>query len=66
MVLLWSDVLEVLELGVGNDSDNGAVLLHSVELGLELLGCLGNPVAVLAEGFLLGVDPVLVESPESI
>lgn len=66
VVLLLSEVLEQLQLGVGDDPHDRAVLLDSVELGLELLGGLGDLVVVLAEGFLLGVHPVLVESPEGV
>lgn len=61
VVLLLSEVLEQVVLGVDDGSDNSAVLLDSVELGLNSLGILGGFSLVSGEGFSLGVDPVLVE-----
>ena len=64
VVLLLSEVLEQVVLGVDDGSDNGAVLRDSVELGLNSLGILGGFSLVSGEGFSLGVDPVLVEPSE--
>lgn len=66
VVLLLSEVLQELELGVSDDAHNGAVLLNTVELGLELLGGLQDALVVLVEGFLLGVNPVLVETTDGV
>ena len=62
VVLLLPVVSHEVHLGVGDDSDNRAVLFDSVELGFELLGVLGDLGVVVREGLLLGVHPVLVES----
>lgn len=64
VVLLLSEVAHEVVLSVDDSSDNGTVFFNSVELHLHLLGVLGLGL-VSAEGFLLGVDPVLVESSES-
>lgn len=58
--LLLSEV-EVIELGVGDDSDDLAVFLDSIQLsgdGLFIFPLLG----VLGESLLLGVNPIFVES----
>jgi len=56
--LLLSKV-ELIQLGVDDDSDNLTVFLDSVELSINILGV--RPLlAVLGESLLLGVHPVLV------
>lgn len=65
VVLLLSEVLEEVMLGVDDGSHNSAVFSDSVELDLNALGVLGRFSLVVAEGFSLGIDPVLVESAES-
>lgn len=52
------------DLGVGEDSDNSAVLLDSLKLsGNGSAGVLRVLLGVSGEGLLLGSVPVLVESP---
>lgn len=55
---------ELAELSVSNDTDDGAVVDHSLKLSLHALLTLigGKSLGVLGEGLLLGVAPVLVES----
>lgn len=65
VVLLLSEVLEEVVLGVDNGSHNSAVFLDSVELNFKLLGVLGRFSLVVAESFSLGANPVLVESSKS-
>lgn len=62
VVLLLSEVGEVV-LGVGNGSHDGGVLFDSVELDFNFLGVLGLSL-IAREGFLLGLNPVLVEPAE--
>lgn len=51
------------DLGVGEDTDDGAVLLDALELaGDGGAGSLGVLLGVLGEGLLLGLVPVLVEA----
>ena len=51
------------DLGVGEDTDDGAVLLDALELaGDGRAGGLGVLLGVLGEGLFLGLVPVLVES----
>ena len=54
--------LDLAHLGVCEDSDNVAVLLDAVNLGLNLLWLVGSLLGVLGESLLLGVIPILVES----
>mmetsp|Transcript_109863 Transcript_109863/g.153989 ORF Transcript_109863/g.153989 Transcript_109863/m.153989 type:complete len:364 (+) Transcript_109863:1003-2094(+) len=57
--LLLSEV-KLVDLGLDDDSDDGAVLLDSVELSLDVL--LRPVLGVLGESLLLGGHPVLVHS----
>ena len=60
--LLQSKV-ELLDLGVGDDTNNRAELLDALELGLDVLtSVLGVLLGVLGEGLLLGAVPVLVHA----
>lgn len=61
VVLLLSQVLQQVVLGVHDGSHTGAVLLDSVQLHFHSLGVLGGFGLVVAEGFSLGANPVLVE-----
>ena len=58
--------VQLADLGVGNDTDNRAVLLDASELTEEVLGLLGNVLLVLGESLLLGAVPVLVEATEDL
>ncbi len=60
--LLQSKV-QLLDLGVGNDTNNGAELLDALELGINVLATiLGVFLGVLGKGLLLGTVPVLVHA----
>jgi len=61
--LLLSEV-ELLDLGVGNDTNNLAVLDNSFQLLLNWLLGIVVLLVVLGEGFLLAVVPVLVHSSD--
>lgn len=63
VVLLLSKVGEVV-LSVGNSSHDSCVLSDSVELNFNFLGILSLSL-ITRESFLLGLNPVLVESAES-
>jgi len=65
VILLLSEV-QFAHLGVGDNSDGGAVLLDSVESGGDGLVVLGDILVVGLEGFFLGVHPILVESSEGV
>ena len=65
MGLLLAEV-QLANLGVGNDTDDGAVLLDASKLAEEVLGLLGNVLLVLGESLLFGAVPVLVEATEDL
>jgi hypothetical protein len=50
------------DLGVSNDTDNGTVLLDTLEFTSDILGTISILGSILSEGLLLGTVPVLVES----
>lgn len=54
--------LDLVDLGVGKDADNLAVVLNSLHLSVDILWLFGALLGVLAEGFSLGSVPVLVKS----
>jgi len=54
--------LDLADLSVDNDTDDGAVLLDALELAENGLGTIGVLLGVLGEGLLLGAVPVLVEA----
>ena len=64
VVFLLSNVVEEVVLGMSDGSNNGAVLFDSVELDFNSFGIFGRFGLIVREGFLLRVDPVLVESSE--
>ena len=63
-VCLFLGKLGKLDLGVGNDADNGAVLENACLLGILVLFALvgGGFLGVLGECLFLGVVPVLVHA----
>ena len=65
IVLLLSEVFHQVVLGVADGSNNCAVLSDSVELDFDFVLVLVLGL-VSGEGFLLGSDPVFVESPEGV
>lgn len=64
--LLLSEVGESGHHGVADGSDDGAVLLHSLQLLLDLLRRLLVLLGVLGESLLLGSVPVSVESSSAV
>lgn len=65
VILLLTEV-ELVHLGVDNHADDCAVLLDTVELGLNVVGVLRYLLLVLGESLLLGVQPILIETTEGI
>ena len=65
MVLLLTEV-QLVELGVCNNSNDRTVLLYACQLHLQVLGVLGVLLLVLREGLLLGVQPIFVESSQCV
>jgi len=60
--LLLAEV-ELVHLSVGDDTDDLAVFLDSVESGFNVVGSFfGEELHVFGEAFLLGAHPVLVET----
>lgn len=58
--------LELADLGVGNDTNDLAVVLDALDLGINLLGLLGGLLGVLGESLPLGAVPVLVEASADV
>ena len=65
MSLLLLDTLQLTHLCVSQHTDNASVLLHPLQVGLQVLLALLRliPLRVLGESFLLRLVPVLVEPP---
>ena len=58
--------LELSDLSVGNNANNSAVLLDSLQLASDSVGLvLSDLLGVLSEGLLLGAVPVLVEASQN-
>lgn len=66
VVLLLAELGEGLKLGGADSTDDGTVLLNSVQIHFEGLFLVVILLGVLGEGFLLGVHPVLVEATEGV
>lgn len=64
--LLLSEVGQSGHHRVADGSDDGAVLLHSFQLSLDLFRSLLVLLSVLGESLLLGSVPVLVESSSAV
>mmetsp|Transcript_7897 Transcript_7897/g.14616 ORF Transcript_7897/g.14616 Transcript_7897/m.14616 type:complete len:321 (-) Transcript_7897:177-1139(-) len=55
--------IELLHLGVGNNTDNGAEFLDAFQLGINVLAAILRVLlGILGEGLLLGSVPVLVQA----
>lgn len=65
VVLLLSEV-QSIHISVNDGSNDRAVFDNSLELKVLVLCALGQLGVVLGEGLLLGIHPVLVESPEGV
>jgi hypothetical protein len=65
VVLLLSEV-ELVHLGVHNESDHLTVLFDAVQLDIHVFGILGQLLAVLGECLLLGIHPILVETTHGV
>ena len=62
-VSLLQSKVELLDLCVGDDTDDGAELLDALEFGIDVLSAVfGVLLGVLGEGLLLGAVPVLVHA----
>jgi hypothetical protein len=62
-VCLLDSKVELLDLCVGDDTNNGAVLLDTFEFGINVLTAVfGVLLGVLGEGLFLGTVPVLVHA----
>mmetsp|Transcript_11480 Transcript_11480/g.29051 ORF Transcript_11480/g.29051 Transcript_11480/m.29051 type:complete len:266 (+) Transcript_11480:1804-2601(+) len=60
---LLQSKIELLDLGVGDNTNDGAELLDALELGINVLASvLGVLFGVLGKGLLLGAVPVLVHT----
>ncbi len=54
--------LDFLDLGVGNDADDGAMVLDALDFGIKIFFVLRNLFCVLGVRLLLGCVPVLVKA----
>jgi len=66
VVLFLTELGESLHLGRADGADDSAVLLDSVHAHVNRLSFVFVLLGVLGESFLLGVNPVLVETTKSI
>jgi hypothetical protein len=65
-VIFLLSKIQKFHLGGGDDSNDGAIFLDSVQGNVDGLLFFGIFLLVFGEGLLLGVNPVLVESSEGV
>jgi len=58
--------LQLADLGVGQNTDNLAVLLDAIDFGFDILGLFSSLLGILGESLPLGSVPVLVESTTNV